>query len=69
MPRLSARLKAGLGSDVTDLMLEGDNVVGHRAQYAGKVFCDVTVSSAVKLFTVRQDFHSTARTRFRKRRS
>ena len=55
MPRLSARLKAGLGSDVTDLMLEGDNVVGHRAQYAGKVFCDVTVSSAVKLFTVRQD--------------
>ena len=55
MPRLSARLKAGLGSDVTDLKVDGDNVVGHRAQFAGKVFCDVTVKSALKLFTVRPD--------------
>ena len=55
MPRLSARLRAGLGSDVTDLRIDGDNVIGHRAQFAGKVFCDVTVSSALKLFTVRAD--------------
>lgn len=53
MPRLAARLRAGLASDVSDISITDGAVIGRRAQYAGKAFCDVKILSELKLFTVR----------------
>ena len=53
LPRLAARLGAGMGSEVTELRAEGGKVVGRRPMYAGKAFADVSISSALALFTVR----------------
>ena len=52
-PRLAARLGAGMATECTDLSVTAGAVVGRRPMYAGKAFADVTISSAVKLFTVR----------------
>ncbi len=52
-PRLSARLGAGLGVEVTDLRNDGGKVVGRRPVYGGKALVDVVINSAVGLFTVR----------------
>jgi electron transfer flavoprotein alpha subunit len=53
MPRLAARIGAGLGSECTELRASGDKIVGRRPIYAGKALVDVNVASAVALFTVR----------------
>ena len=52
-PRLSARLRAGLGAEVTELGFVDGQVVGKRPQFAGKVFSEVRISSEKQLFTVR----------------
>ncbi len=52
-PRLSARIGAGFGVEVTDLRNEGGKVVGRRPVYGGKALVDVNIHSAVGLFTVR----------------
>ena len=52
-PRLAARMGFGLGTEVTDLRVEGGAVVGRRPQYAGKALSDVHISSATALYTVR----------------
>lgn len=52
-PRLAARIKAGLASDITDLRVEGGQAVAKRPIYAGKAFVDVRWKSAVQLATVR----------------
>ena len=52
-PRLSARLKAGLGAEVTELSFADGQVVGKRPQFAGKVFSEVRILSEKQLFTVR----------------
>jgi len=53
MPRLSARLGAGLGTELTELGVEGGQLTGRRPVYGGKAFVTVTVSSDCALFTVR----------------
>jgi electron transfer flavoprotein alpha subunit len=53
MARLAARLGVGLGTEITELRLDGDGLVARRPQYAGKALTDIRISSAVKLFTVR----------------
>lgn len=52
-PRLSARLKAGLGAEVTELGFTDGQVIGKRPQFAGKVFSEVRILSEKQLFTVR----------------
>ena len=52
-PRLSARLRAGLGAEVTELGFSDGQVVGRRPQFAGKVSSEVRISSEKQLFTVR----------------
>lgn len=52
-PRLAARTGSGLAVECTDLRAEGGALVGRRPVYAGKALVDVSVSSAVGLFTVR----------------
>lgn len=53
IPRLTARLGTGQGSECTDLRVEGGSVVGRRPVYAGKVLCDVQVKGSPAIFTVR----------------
>ena len=53
LPRLTARLNSGMGSECTDLRVEGSTVIGRRPMYAGKVYADVVVNRSPALFTVR----------------
>ncbi|MEL6343846.1 MAG: electron transfer flavoprotein subunit alpha/FixB family protein [Myxococcota bacterium] len=53
MPRLAARLNAGLATEVTDIRIEDGGMVVRRPQYAGKALTDVRFSSGVALLTVR----------------
>ncbi len=53
LPRLAARLDAGLGTECTDVAVNGGQVVGTRPVYAGKATTDVTISSSPALFSVR----------------
>ncbi len=53
LPRLVARLGSGLGTECTDLRVDGGVVVGRRPLYAGKAFADVRVTRGVAVFSVR----------------
>ncbi len=53
IPRLTARLGTGQGSDCTDLRVDGGRVVGRRPLYAGKAYADVQIASKPAVFTVR----------------
>lgn len=53
LPRLAARLGAGMVTECTSLSVEGGELVARRPQYAGKALSDVRVRSAVALYTVR----------------
>ena len=51
--RLSVRLNAGLGSEITELSIHDGALLATRSQFSGKVFSDVVISSECKLFTIR----------------
>ncbi len=51
--RVAVKLDAGIAADSTALKVENGTIVATRPIYAGKAFIDVTVSSSVKLFTLR----------------
>jgi len=53
LPRLTARLNTGMGSECTDLRADGGSVIGRRPMYAGKVYADVVVNRSPAIFTVR----------------
>ncbi len=53
MPRLTARLGTGQGSECTELSVEGGVVIGRRPVYAGKAFVNVKVTKSPAIFTVR----------------
>ena len=53
LPRLVARLGTGMGSEVTDLRVDGGTVVGRRPMYAGKLYADVSVNASPAVFSVR----------------
>lgn len=53
LPRLVARLGTGLGSECTELRVDGGQVVGKRPMFAGKLYAEVRVSSTPAIFTVR----------------
>ncbi len=56
--RVSARIGAGLVSEVTELSVENGIVVGRRPIYAGKALVTATVKSERALFTVRPNSFS-----------
>ncbi len=58
LPRLTARLNTGMGSECTDLRAENGSVIGRRPMYAGKVYADVNVSRTPSIFTVRANSFS-----------
>jgi electron transfer flavoprotein alpha subunit len=54
MPRVAAKLEAGVASDIASVSIEGDKLVYRRPMYAGNVFGYATVESPIQVVTVRQ---------------
>src|SRR5688572_16781078 len=54
LPRVAAKLGAGVASDITKVEVDGGKVVYTRPMYAGNVFGKLTVNSAVQVVTARQ---------------
>jgi electron transfer flavoprotein alpha subunit len=54
MPRVAAKLGAGVASDIAGVRIDGDTLVYRRPMYAGNVFGYCTVKSDVQVVTVRQ---------------
>lgn len=54
MPRVAAKLEAGVASDIASFSVEGDKFVYRRPMYAGNVFGYATVESPIQVVTVRQ---------------
>lgn len=52
-PRVAVRLEAGLAVDCTALTVDGSTLVATRPVYAGKALTEVTVTSPIKVFTLR----------------
>lgn len=53
MPRLAARIKAGLAVDVVNLKIDGGKLVATKPIYSGKALADVVFNSVVQIATVR----------------
>lgn len=53
LPRVAARLKAGLATDAVDLKIEGGKLVAKKPLYSGKVFADVVFNSPLQMATTR----------------
>ncbi len=54
LPRVAAKLEAGVASDIASVSVDGDKLVYRRPMYAGNVFGYCTVNSDVQVVTVRQ---------------
>ncbi len=53
LPRVAARLEAGMASDVLAFGGDGAQVTFRRPMWAGNVLAEVEIASAVKVFTAR----------------
>ena len=54
-PRLSVRLKAGVGSGVSKLPLSADPFMVYKRAYSGNAFAHVVIKSGVKILTLAQN--------------
>ncbi len=52
-PRVSAKIKAGLASDATDIRLEGDKLIAKKPVYSGKGFVEVKFNTPIQMVTTR----------------
>src|SRR3972149_4023430 len=57
-PRVAVKLDAGLAADCTSLRIEDGTLVATRPVFAGKALIEVSVTSAVKVFTLRPNVFS-----------
>lgn len=63
LPRVAARLKAGLATDCTGLEIESGKLKAQKPIFSGKAFVNVEFETAVQMATVRPNsFGSTAKT-------
>ncbi len=60
LPRVAARLEAGMASEVMGFGGEGASVTFRRPMWAGNVLAEVEIASPVKVFTVRPTEFPTA---------
>jgi electron transfer flavoprotein alpha subunit len=56
-PRVSAILNAAMGTDCTDVQVEGDDIILKRPMYAGKVKATIRLTSKIKVVTVRPNVY------------
>ena len=54
-PRLSVRLKAGIGSGVSKLPLSLDPFTVYKRAYSGNAFAHVVIRSEIKILTLAQN--------------
>jgi len=54
-PRLSVRLKAGIGAGVNQLPLSADPFVVHKKAYSGNAFANVLIKTPVRILTLAQN--------------
>ncbi len=54
-PRLSVRLKAGIGSGVSKLPISTEPFVVYKRAYSGNAFANVAIKSEVKILTLMQN--------------
>jgi electron transfer flavoprotein alpha subunit len=54
-PRLSVKLKAGIGSGVSKLPLSFDPFVVYKRAYSGNAFAHLTIKTTVKIITLAQN--------------
>lgn len=54
IPRVGAKLDAGIASDIIGVEVNGDNLKYRRSMYAGNVFASVTLNTPVQAVSVRQ---------------
>jgi electron transfer flavoprotein alpha subunit len=57
-PRLSVRLKAGVGSGVSKLPLSADPFTVYKRTYSGNAFAHVVIRSEIKILTLAQNSFS-----------
>lgn len=53
MPRIAAKMEAGLASDCINVKPDGDNLIFTRPVYAGKAFADLRIKSEPAMATFR----------------
>ena len=53
LPRVAARLGAGMASDVLGFMGDGANVTFRRPMWANSILAEVTIATPIKVLTVR----------------
>jgi electron transfer flavoprotein alpha subunit len=53
LPRVAARLSAGMATEVLGFAGEGADITFRRPMWAGNVLAEVAIATAVKVFTVR----------------
>ena len=53
VPRLAAKLGAGLVSDVTEVKMEGGKIHTRKPIYSGKAFADITINTKIAVVTIR----------------
>lgn len=52
-PKVAARLKIGLATDVVDLKIDNGKLIAKKPLYAGKAFCEVHFSTEIQMALVR----------------
>ena len=57
-PRIAARMKIGLATDVVDLKMADNRLVAKKPLYSGKVFCEVHFSTEIQMALVRPNSFS-----------
>jgi len=60
MPVVSARFKAGMASECTELSAAGDRLTARRPVYAGKAIVDVEIPQGIQFFTTRPNSFAVA---------
>jgi len=54
LPRVAAKIGAGVASDISSVAIEGSELVYTRPMYAGNVFGSLKVTTPIQVVTVRQ---------------
>jgi len=54
LPRVAAKLSAGVASDIASFEADGDDLTYRRPMYAGNIFGYATITSDIEVVTVRQ---------------
>lgn len=60
LPRVAAKLGAGLFADCTDLRAEGGKVVAKRPVFSGKALVEGIINAPIQMFTVRPNTYPAA---------